>query len=162
VSSDQFAFRPTDSTSPYFLHLKSKLLKYVDDTYLIVPVVVSHIVEQELNHIADWSRANNLRLNQSQEIIFTAPTAHRRIPSALPDPIQGIKRLSSIKVLGVIVNDQLTTSDHVTEQHMLELRTVIRNMNSASICPSYCLSKPDYCIAPQLGQVSVPQPTARV
>ena len=32
-----------------------------------------------------------------------------------PIPIQGIKRLESIKVLGVIINDQLTTSDHVTE-----------------------------------------------
>jgi len=33
----------------------------------------------------------------------------------LPDPIQDIKRLESIRVLGVIINDQLTTSDHVTE-----------------------------------------------
>jgi len=31
----------------------------------------------------------------------------------IPDPIQGIKRLSSIKVLGVIIS--LTTSDHVIE-----------------------------------------------
>ena len=47
------------------LHPENKLLKYADDTYLIVPGVVSHTVEEELNHITDWSRAKNLRLNQS-------------------------------------------------------------------------------------------------
>jgi len=54
-------------------------LKYADDTYLIVPAVVSYTVEEELNHIADWSRAKNLRLNQSksQEIIFIASRARR-------------------------------------------------------------------------------------
>jgi len=97
-------------------HHENRLLKYADDTYLIVPAVVSYTVEEELNHIAEWSRANNLRLNQSksQEIIFIAPGVRRTL-TILPDPIQGIKRLESIKVLGVIINDQLTTSDHVTE-----------------------------------------------
>ena len=93
-----------------------ELLKYADNTYLIVPAVISYTVEEELNHIAEWSRANDLRLNQSksQEIIFIAPGARRTL-TILPDPIQGIKRLESIKVLVFIINDQLTTSDHVTE-----------------------------------------------
>ena len=92
-------------------HHEKKLLKYA-----VVPAVVSHTVEEELNHIAEWSPANNLRLNQSKshEIIFIAPGARRTL-TRLPDQIQGIKRLDSIKVLGVIINDQLTTSDHVTE-----------------------------------------------
>ena len=75
---------------------------------------MSYTVE-ELNHIAEWSPANNLRLNQSkcQEIIFIVPGARRTL-TILPDPIQGIKRLESmsIKVLQVIINYQLTTSDH--------------------------------------------------
>ena len=77
---------------------------------------VLHTVEEELNHNAEWSWAKNLRLNQSksQEIIFISPGA-RRMLTRLPDPIQGIKRLDSIKVLGVTNNDQLTSSDHVTE-----------------------------------------------
>jgi len=86
---------------------------------------VSYTAEEELNHIAEWSRANNLRLNQSksQEIIFIAPGARRTL-TILPDPIQGIKRLESIKVLGVIINDQLTTSDHVTELTATYARTL--------------------------------------
>jgi len=105
-------------------HHENRLLTYADDTYLIVPAVVSYTVE-ELNHIAEWSRANNLRLNQSksQEIIFIAPGARRTL-TILPDPIQGIKRLESIKVLGVIINDQLTTSDHVTELTATYARTL--------------------------------------
>ena len=77
---------------------------------------MSYTVEEELNRLAEWSLANNLRLNQSksQEIIFIAPGARRTL-TILPDPIHGIKRLESIKVLVVIINDQLTTSDHVTE-----------------------------------------------
>ena len=79
-------------------HHENRLLKYADDTYLIVPAVVSHTVEEELNHIAEWSRANNLKLNQSksQQTIFIAPGARRTL-TGLPDPIQGIKRLEAIK-----------------------------------------------------------------
>jgi len=47
--------------------------------------------------------------------LYMAVLRTRRTLTGLPDPIQGIKRLESIKVLGVIINDQLTTSDHVTE-----------------------------------------------
>jgi len=94
-------------------HHESRLPKYADDTYLIVPAVVSHTVEEELNHIAEWSRANNLRLNQSksQEIIFVTPGARRTL-TGLPDLIQSPSRFLEV---GVIINDQLTTSDHVTE-----------------------------------------------
>ena len=85
--------------------------------------------------------------------VFTAPRA-RRTPTRLHDPIQGIERLSSIKeVLGVIVNDQLTTSDHVTELIATFARTLCaiyelcEHMDSPDmpfILFSRLLSKPDY------------------
>jgi hypothetical protein len=98
------------------VHDTNRLLKYADDTYLIVPAVMSQTVEQEINHIADWSQANNLRLNhsKSQEMIFVARRA-RRSPVNLPDPIPGIVRVEGMTVLGIHVNDRLAASNHVTE-----------------------------------------------
>ena len=37
------------------------LLKYADDTYLIVPAENSPSCEDELHHIKQWATANNLR-----------------------------------------------------------------------------------------------------
>ena len=61
------------------IHDLNRLLKYADDTCLIVPAVTSQTVEQEINTIADWSQANNLRLNhsKSQEMIFMSMRARR-------------------------------------------------------------------------------------
>ena len=93
---------------------KNRLLKYADDTYLIVPADASQTIEEEVDHIAVWSRENNLRLNhsKSQEMIFVRKT--RRSSVKLPDPIPGIARVDGMKVLGVHVNDRMTAGDHVT------------------------------------------------
>ena len=133
---------------------------------------MSYTVEEELNRLAEWSLANNLRLNQSksQEIIFIAPGARRTL-TILPDPIHGIKRLESIKVLVVIINDQLTTSDHVTEliatcaQTLCAIQTLkvhglighaLHTMFKATVQARLLYSQP------QLGQVTVLLPTATV
>jgi len=48
------------------------IIKYTDDTYLIVPAENSHTCIDELRHIHAWASDNNLRLNtaMSGEIIF--------------------------------------------------------------------------------------------
>jgi hypothetical protein len=97
------------------VHDTNKLLKYADDTYLIVPAGAAQTVQQEINHIAEWSQANNLRLNhsKSQEMIFVARRA-RRSHVTPPDPIPGIERVEAMTVLGVRVDDRLAASGHVT------------------------------------------------
>jgi hypothetical protein len=112
------------------VHDTNRLHKYADDTYLIVPAVASHTVEEEINHIEAWSQANNLRLNQSksQEMLFVR-RAHR-LSVDLPDQIRGIARVESMTVLGVHVNDRMTASDHVSKtiaacaRNMYALRTL--------------------------------------
>src|SRR6218665_1585370 len=39
------------------------ILKYADDTYLLVPSSNRHTVPSELNHISAWAINNNLMLN---------------------------------------------------------------------------------------------------
>ena len=57
------------------IFLLNILLKYADDTYLIVPASLSHTIDMELKSIADWAAANNLTLNtkKSMEIIIRKP-----------------------------------------------------------------------------------------
>lgn len=90
------------------------MLKYADDTYLIVPAENSPSCEDELHHIKQWATANNLHLNQSKsaEIIFL-PRGTRSIHVAPPSLITGIKRVNSIKALGVTLSSELSMSAHV-------------------------------------------------
>jgi len=78
-----------------------------------VPASASYSVEEELVHIEDWSKENNLQLNQakSQEIIFAA----RRKRPIQPDQVKNIKQVESLKVLGVHVCSNQAASKHVTE-----------------------------------------------
>ena len=55
------------------------IIKYTDDTYLIVPAENSHTCVDELRHIHAWASDNNLRLNtanaaflSSRELVFTS------------------------------------------------------------------------------------------
>ena len=71
--------------------------------------------DDEIDHILTWAAENNLMLNcsKSKEIIFTA-RGKRGKSVQLPSPCLDIERVSSLRVLGVIVNDQLTATDHVS------------------------------------------------
>ena len=52
-----------------------KLLKFADDTYLIVPSANSHTCESEIERVNGWAMSDNLGLNQSKsmEMVITAP-----------------------------------------------------------------------------------------
>src|SRR6218665_2922917 len=66
----------------------------------------------ELNHISTWAARNNLRLiaNKSREMLI-----RRSNSLELPQTIAGVERVTSMKILGVIVNDNLRATDHVAE-----------------------------------------------
>ena len=93
----------------------NEMVKYADDTYLIIPEVNSASCEDELRHIDQWAVHNNLRLNyrKSVEIVSDARGRHRcaaEQPASLPN----IERVCSIKILGVTINNQLPMSGHIT------------------------------------------------
>ena len=57
--------------------------------------------------------ANNLRFNhdKTKEIVFSACRKRAPLPPPLPRP--DIERVTSLRVLGVIVNNRLTAADHL-------------------------------------------------
>jgi len=96
-------------------HHGNALFKFADDTYLVVPSTNSHTCDDELVNVETWATANNLKLNQakSKEIVFQARGIRgKRVQP--PPPVSGVDRVSSLTVLGVVVNDRLTADDHVS------------------------------------------------
>ena len=93
-------------------HPENHLNKYADDCYLIVPSVNSHLVQEELDHVAEWADANNLKLNstKSKEMIIRRPKTKL---SDLPQPITYIERVDSMNILGVTLRFDLSFHEHV-------------------------------------------------
>ena len=87
------------------VHDSNRILKYADDTYLVVPAANEDTCESEFMHVYDWAAANNLTLNctKSKELVFCARGVRGR-PVQPPPPSRGISALSLI-ILGVVADD---------------------------------------------------------
>ena len=96
------------------LHQGNLMLKYADDSDLVVPASNSDTVESELNHVEAWASDNNLNLNRGKsfEIIFFSGRARNRpdIPT-----IPAIPRVKCAKILGVMISDDFLFESHLTE-----------------------------------------------
>jgi len=54
------------------IHSGNSLIKFADDTYLVIPSANASTRQQEIGHIATWAATNNLKLNvlKTKEIVF--------------------------------------------------------------------------------------------
>jgi len=93
----------------------NRIVKYADDTYLIVPEANSSFSGDELSNIQTWATRNNLNLNytKSKEIVFRTRVA-RISTEQLPPPCQFVERVDKLTVLGITINARLTATDHVS------------------------------------------------
>jgi len=97
------------------LNALNRLVKYADDTYIIVLASCADTRCSEIDHVESWERENNLQLNRTKtrEIIFTDKRRKQGVPelSILPD----VARVSSLKILGVTITNGLSASEHVRD-----------------------------------------------
>ena len=93
----------------------NQLVKYADDTYLIIPAKNKDYRQKELDNIESWARANNLNLNRakSNEIIFVDSRRQKQVQ--YPPPLADINRVTTLKILGVTVTNHLSVSEHVRD-----------------------------------------------
>ena len=95
------------------LNTDNTLIKFADDTYLVIPAAKVNTRTAEINNIEAWAAENNLRLNKakSREVIFRDNKREKlkTLPPQLPD----ITRETSLKILGVTFTNNLSASDHV-------------------------------------------------
>jgi len=92
------------------------LLKYVDDSYLLIGSRNISTATVESSHVSKWAANNNLRLNPLKTrklIVFRTP---RRKPDALTPPIiSGVERVTSLWVFGVVISSDLGMSGHLKQ-----------------------------------------------
>jgi hypothetical protein len=77
------------------------MVKYADDTYLIIPACNIVTRETELDNVEKWALNNNLNLNRSKssEILITDPRS-KQSKVTQPPKLSQLERKSSIKILG--------------------------------------------------------------
>ena len=87
-----------------------KMHKFADDVTLVTKLENYNLIPDEIKNIENWALANNLTLNKAKtkEIIFI-----KSKKDILPDPMDGIARVTSLKLLGVTLQNQLSMKEHV-------------------------------------------------
>ena len=48
------------------MHQGNEIVKFADDTYLVIPADNNHTCKEELQQVQEWAKENNLRLNASK------------------------------------------------------------------------------------------------
>ena len=91
----------------------NQLVKFADDTYLIIPASNLDSRSAEVDNIETWASTNNLTLNRTKtkEIIFV--DTRRKLQVVSPPALSGIVRVTSLNILGVTMTNGLSASDHV-------------------------------------------------
>lgn len=91
----------------------NQLCKYADDLSVLNPETATIGLHEEFDNIKQWAIINKLNINVSKtkEIIFRRPGIERSLDHCLPLP--GIEQLSSVKLLGIILQANLSFSSHV-------------------------------------------------
>jgi len=88
------------------------LLKYSDDTYLIVPSVNSRSLQHELMHVAQWVIQYNLKLNTNTSLEMIVHSEHLKFKNSSPC-IPEVSRVRSMSILGVQFNQISSFGSHV-------------------------------------------------
>ena len=100
--------------------------KFADDMNLITTIDNYDKIKEELEQVAFWALKNNLCLNKSKtkEIIFR----RARLGQNIPPPTEGIERVSSLKILGVVMQSNLSMNNHI-DALLLECINLLYPMN---------------------------------
>jgi len=93
----------------------NKLVKFADDTYLLIPASNADSRSIELENVEAWAQANNLKLNngKTKEIIFVDRKRRRHAEIADPPELYTTARVTTLTVLGVTWTIGLSASEHV-------------------------------------------------
>ena len=97
------------------VHSGNELVKFADDTDLVVAASNVHTCIKELDNIKAWAERNNLKLNESKsvEIVFRNPRSKTSSQINHPPTPMGIVRMKEIKTLGVTISDTFSIKTHV-------------------------------------------------
>ena len=114
------------------------LNKYADDCYLIVPPDQASSILSELTHVEKWAQDNNLKLNvlKTKEMIVRRP---RSKLGNIPPPTPGIERVKSMKILGVVYEEDFSFREHVERMVIQSNQSLyaIRTLRAQGLCGTH-------------------------
>ena len=92
----------------------NRMIKYADDTYIVIPAcnIQSRVIE--LEHVANCAKKNNLKLNRAKSVEIVITDSRRKSHYIAPPFLPDICRVTSIEVLGVTFTNHLSISEHIT------------------------------------------------
>lgn len=92
-------------------------IKYVDDTtiYKITNDVTDQTLQRATDTAIAWSKRNNMKINpiKSKEMLISYAKKNPPIVPPIIIDHQDIERVTSCKLLGVMLNEKLTWDDHI-------------------------------------------------
>jgi hypothetical protein len=90
----------------------NELVKFADDTTLLVPELTDTDISEEFNCIKLWAAENKMIINllKTKEIVFHRPRPAKPI---LPPCLTDIERVTVAKLLGVYLKGNFSFSEHV-------------------------------------------------
>ena len=93
----------------------NQLVKFADDTYLIIPASTVDSRSAEVDNIETWASTNNLTLNRTKTKRSSLSTqgGSNKHQVAAPPALPGIVCVTSLNILGVTMTNGLSASDHV-------------------------------------------------
>jgi len=93
------------------------IIKFADDTTILVPQYSSVFMEEEFQHVQRWSVANKLQtVSKTKEIIFRRQYTSR---FTVPQPLPFIEQVTVTKLLGIYISATFCTVTHVKHMHIL-------------------------------------------
>ena len=92
---------------------ETRVIMYADDCYLVITSANSKRVRDEIDHVAIWAEANNFKLNKAktQELIVRKRGCQHA--PEIPKPLEDVTRVDTLKVLGVLLQGDLSFREHV-------------------------------------------------
>lgn len=87
------------------------IMKYADDTNLLVPEHTDVPMKDEFEAVMQWASSNKMVINlaKTKEIVFRRPSPKLDILPALPD----IELVDEAKLLGIVVTNNLHFDNHI-------------------------------------------------
>ena len=111
----------------------NQMVKFADDTYIIIPAVNASSKQAELSNGEAWARANNLKVNTTTYSKVAFFEKRRKMCVQPPPPIPGIERTTTVKILGVTITNNLSVSEHIRTVIGLCTQTIYRSVVIAKL-----------------------------
>ena len=92
---------------------KNRLLKYADDSYLLIGWRYIATAQHEIQNITSWAKSKNLFINANKTREMAIIRKNKASLATQPS-VTGTTRVTSMKILGITVTEKLSVSAHVS------------------------------------------------